>query len=685
LTPDQQAYVEQLIEERLQAYTAEQLSMQPEPPPPPSLTLRADIYNKLLMQNDQTNGSVTWGNPSPQGDNFSGNNGAASELQLIFNGRVGNDVEAGARVASRWGMQWADFYENGDRVIDPVSGRFGRIDASGQSLGMDHAQYMQLRGIFIRAAPPIPTVRYVHFGSSDLGQFSPFTVGKQRYIDRDNARGIFIDGGYRRYFGYHFARVALPKLYGSAGWNTGVQDPLVENPFWARDAVYVAKLTSEPWRFLRLETIHSFIMDEEADKDDPDALGSDNVVDDKDGVVQTGLRYTNYNGTVSANVLYDWVKVDLLAGVSRSQPNKRFAFNTVEGSQGFSPIPYKEAYGWALIGRGEVLDPLGWSTYLRAEYFNIGPDWVATMGARREADVLLTEGFMEGGQLPTLNIANEFQDFVDPWFESIVGWHGATLQAEWAPGTAQVLGEVTALTYNTNTCWQPWSVTERFIPINTPWQKRMCEDGRNTREVYPTFLYNQGMTDTDFYTFANTNDRGRDPRAVYATAQNRFSIITVLKGAYTIPVMRGVTLRGRGKFILDRDTRNINGRTGTKDAAGREVYFDPRDDDYTGLLFFLRAGVEAPITDNLSVGVGDEVTYWYERHRSGAVVGGVADFPNYHTWKNKLHVEARYVLGAASLWYRLEYLNKDMFTSKPELNQHLHNVLRSIATVSASF
>ncbi len=67
----------------------------------------------------------------------------------------------------------------------------------------------------------------------------------------------------------------------------------------------------------------------------------------------------------------------------------------------------------------------------KAEYFNIGADYNANFGARREADVLLTDGiigggFINGGQLPTLNVANEFVDFDEPWYESIIGWHGAT-------------------------------------------------------------------------------------------------------------------------------------------------------------------------------------------------------------------------------------------------------------------
>ncbi|MBI5495669.1 MAG: hypothetical protein HY904_11645 [Deltaproteobacteria bacterium] len=719
LTPEQQAFVERLIEQRLQQYQADQAAMAPPAPPPPSLTMRADVYNKILIQNDQTNGAVTWGTPNPNGDNFSGNNGMASELSLTFNGRVGDAVEAGARVASRYGAQWADFYENGDRRIDPVSGNFGRIDASGQSLGMDHAMYLQLRGVYVRAAPPIPTVRYVHFGSSDLGSYNAWTVGRQRYIDRDNARGIFVEGGYKRWISYHFARVALPKLYASAGWNTGIQDPLVANPFWARDAAYIAKFATEPYPGIQLENVNSFILDEEADRNDPDALGSANLIDPRDGVVQTIPRYTNLNSTVSGRYEWEWIKLTGLAGVSRSEPNRKLASNNVEGSQGFSNIPYKVAYGWALTGRAELLDPFGLNTFLRVEYFNIGPDWVATMGARREADVLLTDGFMEGGQVPTLNIANEFMDFVDPFYESIVGWHGLTLQGEWSPGTSQVIGELTALTYNTNTCIPGFNDTatpdsldnaglrQVFAPaelvptsVGTVWQRDMCKNGRDTRQVYPDFLYNQGMTDTDFYTFANTTDRGRDPRAVYAQHQDRMSLIAMVKGSYTVPVMKGITLRGRAKYILDYDRRNRYGNTSTPDQ-----YFDPAADDYVGNLVWLRGGVEWPVTDNLSVGGGNEFAVWFEKNRSGAVVGGSPDFADYTTFKDKLWVEARYVLGAANLWYRIEYLNKDLLAcgdanflaslagaqlctdreQKRRLDQHLHHVLRSIATVSASF
>ena len=46
-------------------------------PPKASLNWRAEIYNKILYQNDQSQGSVTFGTPHPRGDNYGGNNGFA--------------------------------------------------------------------------------------------------------------------------------------------------------------------------------------------------------------------------------------------------------------------------------------------------------------------------------------------------------------------------------------------------------------------------------------------------------------------------------------------------------------------------------------------------------------------------------------------------------------------------------
>src|SRR5262249_53525646 len=154
-----------------------------------------------------------------------------------------------ARLETRFGMLFSDFYENGDLAVG-TNGRPSGANATGESLGMNHAAYAQLRGIYVQWDKPFPLVTSLRAGSSDLSQWNAWTVGKVRFIDRDNAKGLFVTGK-APWLGleYNAARIALPKLYASAGFNTGISDPLVENPFWGRDAVYAGKvaLHDEDW------------------------------------------------------------------------------------------------------------------------------------------------------------------------------------------------------------------------------------------------------------------------------------------------------------------------------------------------------------------------------------------------------------------------------------------------------
>ena len=634
LTDAQRAYVEQLIEQRIQAVPPPQL-------PEMKLSWKGDVYTKFMFRNNQSNGCVTWGNPHPLGDNFAGENGICSELGLTVQGKVSRLVEVQARVQSRYGQEWADWWENGDLHSE--------LDTTGESLGMNHASYLQLRGVYVRLSPPIPTVRYIHVGSSDLSQYNAFTVGKVRFIDRFNANGVFINGDLWGFAGYELARVALPKLWASANWNTGIDDPLLGNPFWTRDASYVGKLEASPFDIVELRAITSVLLDEEADTDDPDALGSDNPIDARDGVVQTNMRYTNVNATLEAEALpLDFLGLTALGGYSYSRPDARYVFNGVTGSQGMAPTPMKEAHGYAMTARGELFDPLDIGLELKLEYFNIGEDWVATMGARRETDVLLTDGFV-GGQVATLNSANEFMDFTEEFYETVIGWHGATLLLLWS--------------------WEDLitSLEGTFIEYNTDGQDRDVDS------VYPDFLHTDGMTDVDHYNFANTNDRGRDPRSVYHRNQARRTVITALKSAYELDLLGGVTLSGKAKYIYDSDQRD------------QDLAPDPSADDYLGHLMTGALGVQGVLTEHLTLGVGYQLDYWLEDRRSGDVIAGAADYADYTTLKHKAFVQAYYLFEGLSFAYRIEWLDKDVSTSKPELDYRLRNIIRSVGSVSVAF
>jgi hypothetical protein len=627
------AEIDRIVDEKLAA------AVSPTAPAPASITLRGDFFTKLLLRNNTSGGCVSYGNPAPEGDNFSGDNGVCSELGLTIIGRVSERVEAGARIQSRFGATWTEWYENGDLAVAP--------DGSGESLGQNHASYLQLRGVYLRVTPPIPTVRSVHIGATDLGMFNPWTIGKSRFTERDNGRGAFLAGAFGDPLGYTVGVVALPKLFAGPGYTTGIADPLIENPFVQRDVGIAYKLTSAHDAFA-LEQVTSLVLDEEADLDDPDAVGSTNAIDARDAAVVTNPRYTNVNATLSltSNAI-DWLGISALGAYSYSATDDELVFNSVSGAQGFTPVPMGVHHGYAAVLRVDMIDPVALDLDLQLEYFNIGRDWASVFGARREVDLLLTDGFMDG-QVATLNVANEFQDFTEPFYEPIIGWHGATALATWSPGALEIGGEGTLIEYNTDT----------------------GEGSLDTQKTYPDFLSTDGMTDTDLFTFANTNDRGRDPRSVYHEHQNRRTIIGMLKGAATFDALKGITLRVTSKLIYDSDLR---------DATIEEA------DNYTGFLSFSKASVEAPITDEFSAAVGYGLDYWLEEHRSGEVIAGVASYPDYTTIKNKVFTDLRYAFGGASLWLHLEYLNKDLDASDDRLDQRNLNVLRAVGMVTAAF
>jgi len=652
------------------------LSEVPKPEPPLlSLKWRAETYTKILYQNDQSQGSIWLGTPHPRGDNYTGANGFASELALYLDGRVSDKVEVGARIKSRFHRQWADFYENGDMAVDPKSGLPAGADSTGESMGMNHAAYIQLRGLYLRMSPPIPTIKSILFGSSDLAMFNAWTVGKVRYIDRDNANGIFVDGGFWN-IGYSLARIALPKLYSSAGWNSGIDDPLVQNPFWTRDASYALKIAQQPLDWFNWTLITSYLLDEEADLNDPDARGSTNYVDSLDGVVATLPRYQNLNSTLELAFSRWKVDANILGAFSRSDPDLSYVFNSVDGNQGISPIPMKTANSYAIKARADVLDPFGIGLDIRLEYFNIGADWVATFGARRETDVLLTDGFVDG-QVPTLNIANEFIDFTDPFYEAIIGWHGFTVSPKLVRGALESELEFTLIEYNTDAqdrCTRNGITDENGVPIAS----LVCPQDPTTGRfygVYPDFLFGDGMTDTDFYTYANTNDRGRDPRSVYHQNQARRTLIGVFKVGYQFDVGRGLKWDTKVKYIMDQDLRDL----------------DVEQDDYLGHLLFFKTRLATQLTDELGLAVGARFDWWDEKHRSrGMVSSGAPDYPDYRTFKTNVFLDIKYRFGGATLGWYMEWLNKDVQVTRDGVADEKRsfaysNIVRGLGTISAAF
>ncbi len=605
---------------------------------PSRLEIRADAYMKWLYRNNASQGCVTYGNPHPSGDNYSGDNGACPELGLTIIGRPHPKVEGGFRIQSRYGQDFADWFENGDKRATP--------DASGESLGQNHSAPLQLRGIYVRVNEPLPFIDWFLAGSSDLAYWDEWTVGKSRFIDRNNGKGVFLKGHVGSFLDVLIARIAMSKLFGTANYNA-LEDALVTNPFWARDAVYAVQLATPArlWDGVQLTLNGALSLDEEADARDPDAAGSTNTVDPRDQVTAVASRFTGINASLALDLTrFEWMRARALVAFSHNDPNPEYVTNLNRGGLGFSNIVFDRTTDVAATLRFELPDLFGEGRALRAEYFNVGAEFNAVAGARREADVLLTDGFFGGGQLPTLNLANELMDFNDAFYESIVGWHGATVLLEQKGDVLDASFEGTFITYNTN-----------------------AQDRDMDR--FPGFGGFTGYTDTDLFSYANTNDRGRDPRMVYARDQDRRSLLFTLQGAVKPDWWRGARIEAKAKLILDED--------------GRDADFDA--DDYSGTILQGRVSIAGEPLDALRLRLGFQYDHWDETARSGTYAGGTPTFVDYTTQRLRPWIDFEYSLGPFSARYHIEVLKKVVETTDPTLDLDSGLIWRSIGSLGAQF
>lgn len=618
--------------------------------------LAGHIYTKFMYKNDDSKGCLSLSNPFWL-DNIGGSNGVCSEFELTIKGQVSKYATTGVRLQSRWGALWQDWWENGDLQPGNVE------DTSGESLGMNHAQYIKLRGVFLRVAPPIPTVRWVHVGATDFGMFNEWTIGKARYIDRDNGNGVFLEGELAgKALTYHTAAIALPKLFIGPRWNTGLRDSDPLAGFWGADWAYALKVGSRPIDDLQLNAIGMYIQDWEADRYDPDksALGAADPASDH--AVALDTRFRAVNATLDAAYApsgLDFLNVTALLAYSYNEVNPDYSANSVVSDQGFSPVVFEmdadgnaiPSVGFAGKVRAEVFDPFEVGLSAKFEYFNIGDTFNAVFGARREADVLLTDGivgggFIEGGQLPTLNIANEFVDFNEPWYESVIGWHGATGLLEYVQGALRSNAEYTLVTYNTN-----------------------MQD-RDVDNQFPDFLYTDGFTDVYGYTadqdYANKYRRGKDPRSVYKEYQNRLTHIAMLKADVLVPGVDGLVAKAKVKLVKDLDYR----------MKGNE------NDNYDGTLLLGQLGVSYQATNELALNLGYERQSWDEAKVSGSQQTGFYDIA---TELDVMRLGASYNFGGATATWLLEYLHKDLDTDDPREFDQRWNVWRAKATVEAGW
>lgn len=417
-----------------------------------------------------------------------GDQGQFTELNLIFRATISPKVEAGGRIQSRSSAAyWSEY------------GGFGS-EGTVANDSVNHQKFMKLRGAYVELTPGYNWLSNVRVGTSDWGMFDPFTMGKMRYIDRDNINGLYFKGPMASGNTWELARVSLAEYLG-VNFSTGTAPK--------NQAIYVGQFKQSAGSANLMEGI-TYLNNQQKNPLDSNVTDGQGLEDrfknailslKADGAVTDGL---DLRGAIHHSI-YTVNNANMVAGippgdycyyVNIANPGSGTGCGATStsflttGVMGYSMTPGDDVNGNAIkIGldwRPAAVD--GFS--INYQYFNIGSGYVSVGGARRESDVLLTEGseaawygwgkpIWLGGrandmqQEPVIQIDNAYTDFDEPGAESVIGWKGNTFKFNYDPASTPMSLELTSVGFNTN--WQNYNGKANIYDVG---------HGQGTYDVY---------------------------------------------------------------------------------------------------------------------------------------------------------------------------------------------------------
>lgn len=475
----------------------------------------SNIYMKFLDGN-QHRVSTDSGDTATGSDN-----GQWTEFELRMKATISKQVEAGVRIQSRSpSAYWTDF---------------GFADESKPT----RAKWMKLRGAYVQLTPGYGWLNSALIGSSDWGQFDPFTVGTVRYIDRDNYNGLYFKGS----LGvpgatWEAARLSLPNYlqsnYGQGPSCCGSD----ETQF--NEAVYIGQVKANVGD-VKLSSSYQWF--------------NDRVLDDKDGSDLNGRSTRTF---AKNNVLMLKGEGNVMGMVDIKGAAYHSQYKAPLFDQAWINSPKSDISGNAFkLDLGLNSLPVS-GLSVNYQYFNIGAGYYSNTASRRETDVLLTEGseaawygwgqslwlggaardYQQGPSSAKCAVSgggvcrsdsglaaganglvdNAFMDFDEAPTESVQGWKGHTVLVNYEVAKVPMSLELSRIGYNYN--WQNYSATG------------------------PLSNY-----------FAANNDRRTN--------------VAVFKIGYVLPVMGGLDFNAKYKLVDDKNKGQITNATDDRDTKDR--------------------------------------------------------------------------------------------------------------------
>ena len=405
------------------------------------------------------------------GDTASGaDNGQWTEFELRIKATISPQVEAGVRLQSRSpAAYWTNFgFANNE----------GFSGATPGDIKTTQSKFVKLRGAYVLLTPGYNWLNTALIGSSDWGYFDPFTVGKVRYIDRDNYNGLYFKGPTYGGGSWEAARVSLPNYlqsnYGQGSTCCNSDDTQFN------EAVYIGQFKM-PIGPVKLTASYQQFNDHEKDPLDTNpADGSNRKTFSKNRVAALKADFSPFDGIDMKGAYYrsSYITTGVFDQPWINSPKSSIGDRAYKLDVDFSNLPVP-------------------GLSLNAQYFNIGAGYYSNAAARRESDVLLTEGsesawynygqniwlggaakdFQQSASTPKGGVNkpsangltdNDFIDFDEAPAESVLGWKGFTLLANYEVFKTPMSLEFTTIGYNNN--WQGYSPTgplSNFYALNS--------------------------------------------------------------------------------------------------------------------------------------------------------------------------------------------------------------------------
>jgi len=510
------------------------------------------VYAKFL-DGDRRFENALYNNAETTPGEAGGDQGQGIEFELMFRNVVSKQVEIGGRLKARFNQNfWTNF------------GGFGPEEEDERS-----AQYIKMRGVYAIITPGYEWIDSATIGSNDFGMFDPLTQGKYRYIDRDNASGLLFQGStLENKMRWNLARVSLPRLFAGPAFVTRGEDDALK--LETMDAAYVGKLSwnsSTDWN-ATLNTI--YVRDKEVAPDE--LLDDGNNEDIRDGT-DVVTRYDNFAAGISGE--YNGFDAFDLSG---SYYYSDYNVDEGEGAR-FSPLLNDDADDYSFFINLDIDDFLIPDLTFNIQAFHVGADYMSVQAARREQDILLSEGWMNtfqwgrpdynygnrengnsaaglgygGWNGETQQVAghlmadNDFTDFDEPVAFGVNGYEGFTIVPRYSWGDWEFRAEYTYQEYDTN--WQA------------------CGGQVQNDRTTPDVGY---RTSCDKYPMNENNHAwglGGDWRNPYSPYQDRETEIFGFNATYLLDFMNGFDIDLRYKFIDDEDDR-VTTKKGLADAYG---------------------------------------------------------------------------------------------------------------------